>query len=325
MHRKPIIVALLAVVAAALLTTAVASGRSQAAPANTTAPAVSGTAKVGQKLTTSNGTWANSPTTYAYQWQRCTSSTCADIAGAAEQTYTLGSSDAGHTVRSVVTASNADGKSTANSNQTSVVAASGGSAPANTLPPVVLGDAVVGQQLIAGVGQWTGSPTFSFQWQRCSALGTSCGNIAGGTARRYPVVSTDYGHTLRVGVTATNSSGSLNAISDVTAVVTFAPKLGNRAPRITFISLKWVGRRVYAKFQVCDDTQKAVTVFERDSKKGVLSYGRKFSVTPSLCVTATRNWRPAPRFRTGRLTVTLQAVDKSRAGSRLTHRTLVHR
>jgi hypothetical protein len=47
---------------------------------------------------------------------------------------------------------------------------------------------------------------------------------------------------------------------------------------------------------------------------------------PNRCVTASRNWRPAPRFRTkGRFVVTLRAVDKSRASSRFASRSLVWR
>jgi hypothetical protein len=304
------------------LVTAVASATTQVAPSNTTAPAVSGTPRVGQTLTTTNGQWSNSPTSYTYQWQRCTSGTCANVTGATKQTYNLVSADAGHTMRSVVTAANADGKSSANSSQTAVVQSSGG--PVNTLPPVVIGDAVVGEQLSADEGNWTGSPTFTHQWQRCTAVGASCISIPAATTDRYTVASTDLGFTLRVRVTAHTSQGTASANSDVTAVVTLPPRLGNRAPTITFISLKRVGIRVYAKFRVCDDTAKAVTVFERDSKRGVLSYGRKFSVTPSLCVVASRHWIPAARFRTaGRFTVTLQAVDKSRAGSKPVHRSLV--
>jgi RHS repeat-associated protein len=40
-------------------------------PVNTTIPAVTGTAQVGSTLTTSTGSWLNSPTSYGYQWQRC--------------------------------------------------------------------------------------------------------------------------------------------------------------------------------------------------------------------------------------------------------------
>jgi hypothetical protein len=324
MSRKTTIAAVFALLAS-LLVTAVASAQTQTAPANTAPPDVSGTPRVGQTLSTTNGTWTNSPTSYAYQWQRCTSSTvCADITGATHQTYRLAAADSGHTMRSVVTASNADGKTSTPSAMTAVVQASGG--PVNTSPPFVVGDAVVGQQLSADNGTWTGTPTFTYQWQRCTALGSSCISIPGSTTNGYTVASTDLGFTLRVRVTGHNSAGSAAAFSDVTSVVTLPARVGNRAPTISFISLRRVGVRVYARFRVCDDTAKPVTVFERDSKPGVLSYGRRFRVTPSLCIVATRNWILAPRFRTkGRFTVTLQAVDQSRAGSRAVHRTLVNR
>src|SRR3954469_19894830 len=120
--KKHLLPALLATIVAGLL---LAAGAFAAAPANTTAPAVTGTPKVGQTLSVSNGTWTNSPTSYTYQWQRCTSSTsCTNIAGATQKTYVVRSADAGRTLRAVVTAANADGSSTANSNQTSTVAAS---------------------------------------------------------------------------------------------------------------------------------------------------------------------------------------------------------
>jgi RHS repeat-associated protein len=41
-------------------------------PANTTVPTISGTPRQGRTLTADTGTWSNSPTSYAYQWQRCT-------------------------------------------------------------------------------------------------------------------------------------------------------------------------------------------------------------------------------------------------------------
>ena len=37
-------------------------------PSNTVAPVISGTLNVGETLTTTNGTWDNSPTAYSYQW-----------------------------------------------------------------------------------------------------------------------------------------------------------------------------------------------------------------------------------------------------------------
>ena len=40
------------------------------APVNTVAPVISGTTTLGSVLTTTNGTWTNSPTSYTYQWKR---------------------------------------------------------------------------------------------------------------------------------------------------------------------------------------------------------------------------------------------------------------
>jgi predicted actin-binding protein len=317
---------LMAALVAAAMLPAAASGRSAAAPANTTAPTVSGSAKVGSTLTTTNGTWSGSPTSYAYQWQRCgSSSSCTNITGATKQTYAIVAADAGRTLRAVVTAANADGSATANSDQTDVVAATG--APRNTLRPVILGDAFVGQTLRATNGRWTGAPTaFSYQWFRCDAAGGDCFRI-GVSGRTYGVRFADVYSTLRVDVTARNANGSATADSGSTELVQPVEPVkvaGNKAPTLRFISLKRIGLRVYARFAVCDDAAKGVTVIERDTKSKALAYVRKYTVVPRSCVTATRSWKPAPRFRTkGRFVVTLRAVDKSGASSKFVSRSLV--
>lgn len=311
---------------AALITAASALA---AAPVNTSPPTVSGTPKVGEQLTVSDGTWSGTPTSFSYRWQRCSSSTsCTNITDATAKTYTIRAADAGNTLRAVVTATNADGSSTANSNQTAVVAASGG--PTNTLKPAILGDAFVGQTLTATNGRWTGSPTsFTYQWLQCDAAGGDCFNIAGATGKTYNVRFLDVYSTLRVDVTAHNANGTGTARSDSTDLVQPVQPVstpGNKAPTISFLSLKRIGVRVYARFRVCDDAPKGVSVIERDAKARTLAYVRKFSVVPNPCITATRSWAPAPRFRTkGRFVVTLRAVDKSGASSRFVSRSLINR
>ena len=81
------------------------------APVNTAPPTITGTAQVGQTLSATTGTWSGSPTSFAFQWQRCTSAglDCADIAGASGGTYVVSGSDVGSTLRVVVTATNAMG------------------------------------------------------------------------------------------------------------------------------------------------------------------------------------------------------------------------
>lgn len=78
-------------------------------PANATAPTVSGTARVGSTLTTGQGAWSGTaPIRYGYQWQRCDSAGghCANLAGATQGAYTLGSADEGARLRVVVSAGN---------------------------------------------------------------------------------------------------------------------------------------------------------------------------------------------------------------------------
>ena len=66
-------------------------------PVNTAPPTISGTAQQSQTLTGSTGTWAGSPTSFAYQWQRCDPGglACVNVANATGPTYGVGAGDAG--------------------------------------------------------------------------------------------------------------------------------------------------------------------------------------------------------------------------------------
>src|SRR5439155_27302313 len=95
------------------------------------------------------------------------------------------------------------------------------SAPANTSPPTISGNAVAGQTLTADPGQWSGSTpiTATYQWRTCDQSGNGCSNIAGATSQTYALGQGDIGTTLRVVVTGSNPYGSASATSDPTAAV----------------------------------------------------------------------------------------------------------
>ena len=319
---------LLVVVAAGVFTGAA----SAAPPENTAPPTISGTAREGSTLTAARGSWSNSPTSFTFKWQRCSTDgvACVDIVTPNTNRYTLATADVGRTVRVVVTAANADGRDVAPSAPTEVVASRNG--PRNTARPAISGTPLLDEELQVSNGSWTPAPaTYAYQWQRCDTDGQTCVNIAGATARTYTVRALDLGERLRARVTARTARGDrATATSEMTAPVeleTTPPVTTNRAPTIRFISLKRIGVRVYARFRVCDDGVGRVSIVQRDTKTGTAAYTRRFTVrTFASCGTFSRNWVPAPRFRTqGRHVVTLRAIDTSRRQSGVVSRSLVRR
>ncbi len=222
----------LVLAAAAWLASGSAQAQAQAAPTNTAEPTISGNPTVGSTLTATQGSWSNDPTSFSYQWVRCPAdggpgdgSTCAAISGATTLAYVPGNGDVGSTLRIRVTATNADGSTTAASNHTAVVTAS--SKPTNTAEPTISGSPVQGQKLTATTGAWTGTApiAFAYQWVRCPADGgagdgSNCAPVSGATSSAYTLQPGDVGARMRVRVTATNSAGSQTAASNPTATVT---------------------------------------------------------------------------------------------------------
>jgi hypothetical protein len=228
MHRTSRTVLYLALVLVGAITAAVAAssavGRSQAAPKNTSEPSISYVypMKVGTVLNGNKGVWSGTaPITYAFQWLRCNDNgeSCQKITNATGQKYTVVSADAKHTLRLDVRASNSDGNATARANATSVVPANPG-APAETAPPEISGQAVVGKTLTATTGSWKGTQpiSYTFKWQSCTSNLSSCpGN--GETGNTYTVAAGDVGKKVRVKVIAKNSDGQTPGLSDPTAIV----------------------------------------------------------------------------------------------------------
>jgi hypothetical protein len=205
-------------------------------PLNTVLPVVTGTTTQGQTLQDGSGTWTGNPTSFAYQWQDCSGAgnSCTMITGATSSGYLLASSDVGHTIRVVVTATNAGGSTSATSVPTAMIAPLPVSAPSNTVLEVVSGTDTQGQLLSTTNGSWNGSPTsYAYQWQDCA---TSCTNISGATSSSYMLASSDVGSTMRVVVTATNSSGSAQATSASTGIVA-ASSSGGLPPGVTLTAI----------------------------------------------------------------------------------------
>ncbi len=303
------------------LTSAVGVGYAagKTTPVNTAAPTISGTATVGQTLTTSDGTWSNAPTSYAYQWLRCNGggNSCVSIANATQKTYVLVAADDGHAIAAKVTATNSDGSTAAESAATSAVApATSSGTPKVTDRPIISGTPTVGHVLTSDQGSWTGNPTsYSYQWQHCDADNiVACTDVAGATSATYALRTVDLGYRLRVKLTAKNAKGSATTNSATTAVVGPAVRITNKRPTLVILSARFIGSAVYARFRICDDSRKNLTIIETDSRPGKLSYTRRFTtlIAPNPCGVYTRHWTPVARFRgPGAYALTLRARDKS--------------
>ena len=206
-------------------------GWSVTAPANTSLPSISGSAAVGQTLSASAGSWTGSPT-FTYQWLRCanTGLSCLPIGGASASSYTPQAADMGLTLEVQVTATTSAGATFAESGPTSVVTAK----PENSSLPTISGSATRGQTLSASPGSWSGypAPTFTYQWQRCDQSGANCTPITTATAPTYTLETPDVGSTLLITVTATNSTGSTQASSTTSTIVT-GPPTNTTPPTIT--------------------------------------------------------------------------------------------
>lgn len=251
------------------------------APSNSSAPSISGTATVGSTVTANPGTWSGSaPISFQYQWQICGANgeACHNIAGATAQTYSIRSGDLGNTLRVKVIGSNGDGSSTATSGPSARIG--GSTAPANTSPPTISGNATVGSTLTANPGTWTGAApiTYHYQWLICDANGQACHGIGGATSQTYGVRSDDAGNTIRVQVTATNSGGSSSSTSVPTARLTAAAP----APAPTGCPKTAAGAQAVAVADVASPTRLQVDQFQLASgsiTRSMTSFQVRFHVS----------------------------------------------
>lgn len=202
-------------------------------PTNSSVPVVSvispttvTTAVVGATLSTTNGAWTSVPAVsgYSYQWQRSLDggTIYSNLNGATNSTYVLAESDYGFLIRVVVTATNVNGSTTANSAATSAIGTI-----VNLQIPIARGTLVLGDTLTATQGTWHSADTlnYSYQWQR-SSNNSSWSDISGATAATHTLVEADLGNYVRIQITARSNLGSLAAQSPSRGIV---PALLNTA------------------------------------------------------------------------------------------------
>jgi hypothetical protein len=187
-------------------------------PANTVAPVVSGTATVGQTLSTTNGTWSGIPTpTFTYQWQRAGS----NIGSATSSTYLLVAADVGSAIRCVVTATNVAGSSSANSNATAAVAATVPGAP-------TIGTATATSSTTATVAYTApasnGGATITL-YTATSSPSNITGTLATAGSGTITVSGLAAGTSYSFTVKATNSAGQ-SAASGASNTITTVPAIG---------------------------------------------------------------------------------------------------
>src|ERR1039458_9841996 len=85
--------------------------------------------------------------------------------------------------------------------------------PLNSSPPSISGTVRDAQRLKASKGAWAGQKpiSYSYQWTRCDASGSECGEIGSARKASYKAGHADVGHTLRVVVSASDPSGRTSA------------------------------------------------------------------------------------------------------------------
>ena len=194
-------------------------------------PTVSGTARVGEKLTASAGTWAPAPVALSYQWLR----DGAAISGATKSAYTLVAADSGHRVSVRVTGAKAGYTTVSKTSAAKTVAA--GIIAAKTVS--FSGSTKVGQKLTAKTGTWGPSPVkLTYQWLRDGKA------ITGATKSTHTLTASDRGHRISVRITGTKTG--YTTVSKTSASKTVAAgTLSVKKPTISGVAQ--VGRTLTAK------------------------------------------------------------------------------
>ena len=199
-------------------------------PSSESLPTIEGGAEIGETLTAKGGTWSGSPTIRSsFVWVRCNSSgdnceVVSDPFGVEWlSSHQVSNADAGHTLRLRETVTNGWGSVTAMSKATSIVPPA--PALANLgLPEMAFGEPGYGFGFWASPGEWTGVPSFKWQWERCDPLtfdpedeSLECADIPSATANEIDPSAADVGYKLRLKLTANSGKESATVYSKPTS------------------------------------------------------------------------------------------------------------
>jgi surface antigen len=173
---------------------------------NTAAPKISGTPKVGSRLTASAGSWSVSGSSYTYQWL----ANGAAVSGATASTLTVTDALRSKAISVRVTASHLGYANAAATSATTSTVQAG--VISNKAAPTISGDPRVDSTLTANPGSWDpAGAALAYSWQ---ADGQP---IDGQTARTLTLDPSMVGQAIRVQVTASKTGyAAVSALSAAT-------------------------------------------------------------------------------------------------------------
>ena len=190
----------------------------------TGAPAITGTAQVGERLTVDTSGIADADgltkVSYSYQWVANDGTSDTDITGATDSTYTLAAADEGKAIKVKVSFTDDAGNG-----ESLTSAATGSVAPRPNRPatgsPTITGTAEVGEILTAntsGISDADGlaSATFAYQWLADDA------ELASATGGSYVLTTSEMDKTIKVRVSFTDDAGNEETLTS-TATGTVSP------------------------------------------------------------------------------------------------------
>ena len=164
----------------------------------------SATLAAGATLTCQHGVWRRDESAFEYRWLR----NGATISGAEASEYTLTAEDEGKAIQCEVQGKNASYTTGATTKALAISPVAATALPALTSQVNVSeesGTVAVGTPQTCTPGEWSGNPTFSYQWLRNGIA------ISGATSSSYTPGLADAGTAVQCQVTATNAGGSVAA------------------------------------------------------------------------------------------------------------------